>query len=151
MNGVEQDTDRRRRRRHGDPLPALGELIGERAGVVNLGTEGACSPAPSAGSRRRHDRVARGSASLGGIAAGALFGLAHAWLVVMPRRRPARERPAVWFLALGVTSVFGTELRRSADRAAAERRHPRPGRIPWLGPILFDQDVLVYAGTSWSR
>jgi ABC-type uncharacterized transport system permease subunit len=68
--------------------PALGELISERAGVVNLGTEGAmlagALAAFAAGS-------VSGSAWIGvlaGIFGGSLVGAAHAWCDVGPINWP---------------------------------------------------------------
>jgi len=64
-------------------VPALGELVGQRAGVVNLGMEG-CMLSGALGAYAT--TVVTGSALvglLGGLAAGALCGLLHSWLVVM--------------------------------------------------------------------
>ena len=108
-------------------LPALGELIGERAGVVNLGTEGCMLG-------RRARRVLRGgpkrpaacgSASLAGIVVGALVGLVHAWMIVRRGADQLASGLLLWFLALGLTSVVRHRLRQSsASRRCRTSRFP---------------------------
>ena len=127
-------------------LPALGELIGERAGVVNLGTEGCML----AGALAAYAVAATtGNAWIGvlaGMAAGSAFGFMHAWLVVVRRADQLASGLVVWFLALGITSVFGSSF---IDRSVAPLpviRIPVLGSIPWVGPILFRHDGLVYLG-----
>lgn len=127
-------------------IPALGELVGERAGVVNLGLEGCML----AGALTAYaTAVATGNAwwgILGGLAGGAICGLLHAWLVVYRKADQLASGLVVWFLALGVTSVFGTGY--VSDSITPLPILPVPGlsRIPWIGPILFNADVLVYVG-----
>src|ERR1700710_1123440 len=86
-------------------LPALGELIGERAGVINLGTEGAML----AGALGAY-AVTQSSGSLvlgivAGIGGGALVGLAHSWLTIRRGGDQIASGLLLWFLALGITSV----------------------------------------------
>lgn len=127
-------------------VPAIGELIGERAGVVNLGMEG-CMLAGALGAYAT--AVATGSAALGllgGLAAGALCGLVHAWLVVVRGADQLASGLVVWFLALGVTSVFGTGYVNDTVTSLPTLSVPGLSHLPWLGPILFRQDLIVYAG-----
>ena len=127
-------------------IPALGELIGERAGVVNLGLEG-CMLAGALGAYAV--AVATGSAWLGligGLAAGAVCGLLHAWLVVFRRADQLASGLVVWFLALGITSVFGTGYVNDTISPLPILSVPLLGRIPFVGPVLFQHDILVYVG-----
>ena len=79
-------------------FPALGELIGERAGIVNLGTEGCMLSGALAAYAVG---ATTGSAWLGVIAgffAGSVVGFAHGWLV-----DPRLEALApFWVAALGL-------------------------------------------------
>jgi ABC-type uncharacterized transport system permease subunit len=127
-------------------LPALGELIGERAGVINLGTEGAML----AGALGAY-AVTQSSGSLvlgivAGIGGGALVGLAHSWLTIRRGGDQIASGLLLWFLALGVTSVFGTSYVGTVITPLSKVAIPGLSKIPWVGPILFDHDILVYAG-----
>jgi simple sugar transport system permease protein len=127
-------------------LPALGELIGERAGVVNLGIEG-CMLAGALSAYAVG--VTTGSAWLGalvGIVAGALVALIHAWLTVIRGADQLASGLAVWFLALGLTSVFGSGYINQTVNPLGPVAIPVLSKIPWLGPILFKHDMLVYIG-----
>lgn len=127
-------------------LPALGELVSERAGVVNLGTEG-CMLAGALGAFATG--VATNSALLGvvgGLVFGGMFGLLHAWLVVIQRADQLASGLVVWFLALGVTSVFGVSYISDSVTALPIINVPILGNIPEIGPILFRHDILVYFG-----
>ena len=127
-------------------LPALGELIGERAGIVNLGTEG-CMLAGALAAFAAG--AVTGNAWLGvlvGMAAGSLCGLLHAWLVVRRKADQLASGLVVWFLALGVTSVFGTGFIQRSVTPLGHIKIPLLGSIPWVGPILFNHDGLVYVG-----
>ena len=127
-------------------LPALGELIGERAGIVNLGIEGCML----AGALSAYAVAATtGNPWIGvlaGMAAGAACGLFHAWLVVVRKADQLASGLVVWFLALGVTSVFGSSFIQRTVTPLRTWTVPGLGSIPWLGPILFRHDGLVYLG-----
>jgi len=125
-------------------FPALGELIGERAGIVNLGTEGCML----AGALAAYATAATtGSAWVGvlaGLGAGGLVSLAHSWLVVKRKADQLASGLVLWFLVIGLTSVLGTTFVSSVVTALPIVRVPVLGSIPWLGDILFDHDPLVY-------
>ena len=126
-------------------FPALGELIGERAGIVNLGTEGCMlSGALAAFAVGAHT----GSAWLGVVAgffAGSVVGFLHGWLVVKQSADQLASGLVLWFLAIGVTSVIGTVYVSDSVTALPILKVPVLGSVPWLGPILFQHDPLVYA------
>jgi general nucleoside transport system permease protein len=127
-------------------LPALGELIGERAGVINLGTEG-CMLAGALASFAAASVT--GSVIIGllaGLAGGAVCGLLHAWLVIGRRADQLASGLVIWFLALGVTSVFGASYISATAPTLPILAIPGLSAIPWVGPILFEHDILVYAG-----
>jgi ABC-type uncharacterized transport system permease subunit len=125
-------------------FPALGELIGERAGIVNLGTEGCML----AGALAAYATAATtGSAWIGvlaGLAAGGAVGLVHSWLVVKRKADQLASGLVLWFLVIGLTSVLGTTFVSSFVTPLPIVRVPLLGSIPWIGNILFDHDPLVY-------
>ena len=127
-------------------LPALGELIGERAGVINLGTEGCMLAGALAAFAVA---ASTGSTWLGvtaGVLAGSACGLLHAWLVVYRHADQLASGLVVWFLVLGVTSVFGTSYIGQVAAPLPIIAVPGLNQIPWVGPILFRHDPLVYLG-----
>ncbi|MCU1488948.1 MAG: transporter permease [Acidimicrobiaceae bacterium] len=124
--------------------PALGELIGQRAGVVNLGTEGCML----AGALAAYATGAvTGSAWLGvlvGLFAGAVVGFAHASLVVLRRADQLASGLVIWFLALGLTAVLGTSYVSQTVTPLPVIRVSGLSSVPWLGQILFVHDPLVF-------
>lgn len=127
-------------------LPALGELLGERAGVVNLGTEG-CMLAGALTAFAA--AVTTGSVWLGvaaGLLAGSVCGLLHAVLVVRRHADQLASGLVLWFLVLGITSVFGTNYIGQVVSPLPILAVPGLSRIPVVGAVLFRHDVLVYAG-----
>ncbi|MDE3206169.1 MAG: ABC transporter permease [Acidobacteriota bacterium] len=146
MNGVEQTLIGGVEAGTAILLPALGELIGERAGVVNLGTEGAMLSGALAAFAVA---ASTGNAWLGvvaGLGAGAACGALHSWMVVRRRADQLASGLVIWFLAIGVTSLFGAGYIGQTANPLPTWSVPGLGAIPWLGPILFRHDLLVYVG-----
>ena len=125
-------------------MAALGLLINEKAGIVNLGAEGMMLCAAIAGFATV---VATGSDSLGflaGMAAGALMAAVFGALVIW-----LNTNQYATGLAL---SLFGAGFSAFAGIAYVQERMPeRPTfAVPWLadipllGPALFRQHPLVY-------
>ncbi len=128
---------------------ALGELITERAGVINLGLEGAIIAGCLA---------ALLTAQIGGVplgfVGGAIAGLAVAALfalcVVTLRTDQVITGTAVTLLALGATGTIHQSLVDvAAPSAAIETSGPVAlpilARLPIVGPVLFDQPLATYA------
>ena len=89
-------------------LPALGELLGERAGVVNLGTEGAMLAGALSAYAVTQSSGYIALGLIAGVAGGALVGAAHSWVTIRRGGDQIASGLVLWFLALGITSVFGT-------------------------------------------
>jgi general nucleoside transport system permease protein len=145
---------------YGTPLlfAALGELLAERSGVLNLGVEGMMLVGAVMGFwtvQRFH--VSSVPALLAAIGGAALFGAAmaliHAFLVITLRASQIVSGLALTIFAgaAGLANYLGNDL-KLADQPA---RH-KFGSIdvfglkatPVLGPILFNQTALVYV--SWA-
>jgi ABC-type uncharacterized transport system permease subunit len=123
---------------------ALGEVISERAGVINVGTEGTMLVGCLASFVVD---VQLGNAWLGalaGLAAGALLALVHAVMVVYRGASQLATGLAVMFLALGITSLYGATYVSSNISGFSPYKIPGLGSIPLLGPMLFNHDPLVY-------
>jgi general nucleoside transport system permease protein len=123
---------------------ALGEVVSERAGVINVGTEGTmlvgCLASFAVDVQTGHAWLG----ALSGMAAGALLALVHALMVVFRGASQLATGLAVMFLALGITSLYGAGYVSSNITGFPTARVPGLAAIPVLGPMLFDHDPLVY-------
>jgi simple sugar transport system permease protein len=144
---------------YGTPLlyAALGELLAERSGVLNLGVEGMMLMGAVMGfwavqSFAGPDTfVLAAAVGVAGLA-GAAMALIHAFLVVTLRASQIVSGLALTIFAgaAGLASYLGNDLNLTG--APAEHAF-KPldlfglGDMPVLGPIVFDQNALVYA--SW--
>ena len=131
----------------GTPLlyATLAEIIGERAGVVNLGVEGVMlmgAVAAFATMVQTGNPVAGVAA---GALAGALFNLIFAYLVITRRANQLATGLALMFCGVGLSALLGGPYVGSRIAGLPELSIPWLSELPVLGPILFRHDALVYA------
>jgi simple sugar transport system permease protein len=144
---------------YGTPLlfAALGELLTERSGVLNLGVEGMMLVGAVMGfwtvQRVHGDALVALSAAIAVSAlAGALMAAIHAFLVITLRASQIVSGLALTIFAgaAGLSSYLGADL-NLADSPANHTFHAIfPTSVqnwPVVGPILFSQNLLVYF--SW--
>lgn len=124
----------------------LGETISERAGVINLGTEGSMLVGALGGYAMTYHTGSPWLGVLGGAAAGALLSLVHAVLVVSRGANQYASGLTLFFLALGLTSLFGVDYVSRQINSFTPVRIPVLSDLPVIGPVLFVHDPLVYAG-----
>jgi ABC-type uncharacterized transport system permease subunit len=145
---------------YGTPIlyAALGELLAERSGVLNLGVEGMMLVGALMGfwTVQRVEVSSAGSLALAiGVAAlaGAVLALVYAFLVITLRASQIVSGLAITIFAgaAGLSAYLGNDL----DLANSPARHHFTeidvfglADLPVVGPILFGQSVLVYA--SWA-
>ncbi len=140
---------------YGTPLlyAALGELLTERSGVLNLGVEGMMLIGAVMGFWAVQRTGSLALAIVIAAAAGAAMALIHAFLVITLRANQIVSGLALTIFAgaAGLSSYLGNDL-NLADQPA---RHAFTPFLPksWqtadvVGPILFKQSALVYA--SWA-
>jgi ABC-type uncharacterized transport system permease subunit len=122
----------------------LGETVSERAGVVNLGTEGCMLVGALGGFAVAFETGSPWLGALAGAACGGLLALVHAVLCVTRGANQFASGLTLLFLALGLTSLFGADY--VGQQITALNPVPIPGLadIPVVGPILFQQDPLTY-------
>jgi simple sugar transport system permease protein len=144
---------------YGTPLlyGALGELLAERSGVLNLGVEGMMLVGAVMGFwtvQRLHAGIGISLAAAVGVAAlaGAAMAAIHAFLVITLRASQIVSGLALTIFAgaAGLSSYLGNDL-NLADNPARHQFTPvfpvSMQNWPVVGPIVFGQNVLVYA--SW--
>ena len=144
---------------YGTPLlyAALGELLTERAGVLNLGVEGMMLIGAVMGFwavQRVHAGTGLSLAAAIGVAAlaGSAMALIHAFLVITLRASQIVSGLALTIFAgaAGLSSYLGNDLNLSTNPARHQFHAIFPASMqnwPVVGPILFGQNILVYA--SW--
>jgi general nucleoside transport system permease protein len=131
-------------------LAAIGELITERAGILNLGVEGMMLLGAVTTFLAAN---ASGSPWVGlaaGVAAGGALAAAHAFLSITMRANQIVSGLALVIFGTGLSTFLGRPVEGLPLPAGA--RLPRMSvplleHIPLIGRVLFSQDVIVYA--SW--
>lgn len=125
----------------------IGEIFTERAGILNLGVEGMMLM----GAVTAYGVAAQTGSPWVGLAAaagvGALLALIHAFLTVTLRADQVVSGLALTFLGSGLSAVLGAplvEVRQVAQLPAFDI--PLLGGLPWIGPVLFQHNVIVYGG-----
>jgi general nucleoside transport system permease protein len=139
---------------YGTPLlfAALGELLAERSGVLNLGVEGMMLVGAVMGFWAVQHGTPPALAVLVAALAGASMAAVFAFLVVSLRANQIVSGLALTIFAgaAGLSSYLGNDL-GLGDSPAKHSFEPVDafgwGDLPVVGPIVFDQTWLVYA--SW--
>ncbi len=136
-------------------IAAMGELVTERSGVLNLGVEGmmiigaVCAFAVAQLS---------GSPLMGvgaGILAGAVFSLLFAFLTLTLVANQVATGLALTILGLGVSGMLGESFVGVPGVKLQPIAIPLLADIPVLGPLLFRQDIIFYLsvllvlGVNW--
>jgi simple sugar transport system permease protein len=144
---------------YGTPLlyASLGELLAERSGVLNLGVEGMMLVGAVMGFwtvQRVHGGsvVSLTAAILVAALFGALMALILAFLAITLRASQIVSGLALTIFAgaAGLSSYLGNDLNLASNPASHSFQPVFPSSWqdwPVVGPILFSQNVLVYA--SW--
>ncbi|MBI3962936.1 MAG: ABC transporter permease [Deinococcus sp.] len=133
--------------RAGTPLlyVTIGEIISQRAGVLNLGLEGLMLiGALSSFMATFYTGSAWIGLLVGCLAAGALS-LLHAFLCITLRADQVISGIMLVLLGIGLTDFVGVSMVGRTIVGRFDALHlPLLADIPYLGPILFQHDVLVY-------
>jgi simple sugar transport system permease protein len=133
----------------GTPLvfAALGELVTEKSGVLNLGVEGMMLIGAIAGFAAT---AASGSVAVGavaGMAAGALLALVFATLTLTLQANQVAAGLALSIFGVGLSAFVGRDFVSIALPGQTPTRIPVLADVPWIGPALFSHHWLVYL--SW--
>jgi simple sugar transport system permease protein len=123
---------------------ALGETISERAGVVNLGVEGAMLIGAAVSALVAWHTTSAWLGLFAGALAAGIFNLGLAVLAVTRRANQLASGLTMGFLGIGVSALIGKSV--VGQMITGFEAWPVPGlsAIPVIGPVLFDHDLLVY-------
>jgi len=125
-------------------LAAIGIVISEKSGVVNLGIEGIMAVAAVSGFAAAH---ASGSAELGfvaGAAAGAALALLFALLALGLLANQYATGLALALFGAGLSAFLGQSLQGENLAARGTDGIPWLRDVPGIGPALFAQHWMVY-------
>lgn len=132
--------------RSGTPVlyAVLGELLTERAGVMNLGLEGVMLVGAFAGFSATRATGNPYIGLLAAFAAGCLIVLIHAFLTISMGTNQVVSGLALSLFGSGLSALLG----RNYIGETISGINPAPlfflGDIPLIGPIFFRHDILVY-------
>ena len=132
---------------------AIGEMINERAGVLNLGLEGVMLLGGFAGFAASFESGSPWLGLLCGLVAGAVVGAAFAGLVVYLRVDQVVAGLGLTLFGIAFTAFLNREL---YGGGSSPPRTPRPGDVevlglsdlPLVGEALFAQNAVVYVAVA---
>ncbi|MDH3763749.1 MAG: ABC transporter permease [Gammaproteobacteria bacterium] len=134
----------------GTPLiiVALGQLIAEKAGVLNLGAEGMMSMGAIAGFAISFETGNIWLGVLAGMIAGALMSYLFAVVVLTLMGNQVATGLALSILGVGLSAFIGKPYESEILPTVEAIRIPLLADIPFIGEPLFAQQSLVYF--SWA-
>lgn len=129
-------------------LAAIGELVVERAGVLNLGVEGMMITGAVCGFVVA---VNTGSAWVGFVGAafgGALLSVIFGFLTQFLLSNQVATGLALTLFGLGLSALMGQGYIGVKAPSFPDWHIPILGDIPVIGPIVFQHDPMVYVGLA---
>lgn len=127
-------------------LAALGETVGQRSGVLNLGVEGVMLLGAFAA---YYTALESGSVIAGvlvALAVGAVMGVIYAIITLIMHAEQGISGIGVFLFGLGFTDLLFQKQVGTPIPIDGLPRIAIPGlsAIPWIGEIFFEHNVLVY-------
>ena len=130
----------------GTPLlfATLGGVIGERAGVINLGMEGLMLVGALVAFVVMLNTGNYFYAVAAAAFASGIVSMIHGVVCLMLRASQIASGLALTFFGTGLSGLFGDKLTGTTVEPLIRIPIPGLNAIPVLGPVLFNQDILVY-------
>jgi general nucleoside transport system permease protein len=130
-------------------LASLGEIIAERAGVLNVGLEGMMLVGAFAGFVAAQGSGSPWAGIVAGLFGGCLLGLLFAFFTVALAVDQIVCGITINLLALGLTGylhrvIYGLTSAMPKAPSIAQWNIPGLSELPFVGPVLFQQNGLVY-------
>jgi len=129
-------------------LAAIGELVVEKSGVLNLGVEGMMIVGAISGFAIT---VESGSPFFGFIAsavAGAILSLLFVILTQVAQANQVASGLALTLFGLGLSALMGQSYVGVKPPATPRLDIPGLSDLPVVGPILFSHDMVLYLGVA---
>jgi simple sugar transport system permease protein len=129
-------------------LVAVGELVAERAGVLNLGLEGMMIMGAACGFAGAYFTGSIVVGALGGILAGMLLSAMFAALTLGLAVNQVAAGLALTIFGIGLSGLIGAGFVGERIGTAPHLYLPALTDIPWIGNIAFGQDGFVYVSLA---
>lgn len=123
---------------------ALGELVVEKSGVLNLGVEGMMILGAIGGFATAHGSGSLALAALAGAAAGALLAALFALMTQYLMSNQVATGLALTLFGLGVAALAGQGYAGQTLQVSTRLEIPGLTDLPVIGRLLFGHDPLVY-------
>ncbi len=125
---------------------AIGEMLGQRSGVLNLGVEGQMLMGAFAAFYVTYVTGDLGWGVIAALAVGALMGLAMAFVTVHLQAQQGISGIGFYLFGLGLSDLLFQKLVGTVRTVSGFPRIELPvlGQIPFLGEIFFQHNLLVY-------
>ena len=127
---------------------ALGELVTEKSGVLNLGVEGMMLMGAVTGFAVASQTGNPWVGALAGMVAGAAMALIFAVLTLNLMANQVASGLALTLFGVGLSAFLGKPYESVSLTVAPPPAIPLLSQIPVLGPLLFNYHLLVYV--SWA-
>ena len=125
-------------------LAATGELVVEKAGVLNLGVEGMMLVGAICGFALALKTGSPTLGVLGGMVGGALFSLLFSVLALSFLAAQVPSGLVLTIFGTGLSALIGAAYVGISIERLPHLAIPGLSDIPVIGPILFGEDILVY-------
>lgn len=125
-------------------LAALGEMVVEKAGVLNLGVEGMMITGAVVGFAVGVNTASPGIGFAAAALAGALLSLLFALITQFLKSNQVATGLALTLFGLGLSSLIGKPYEGMKATTLGKLDLPVLGDLPVIGPILFRHDPMVY-------
>ncbi|MBD9389961.1 MULTISPECIES: ABC transporter permease [unclassified Agrobacterium] len=136
-------------------IASLGELVAERSGVLNLGVEGMMIMGAVCAFAAAHMSGSPYLGIIAGIAGGTVFSLLFGFLTLTLVTNQVATGLALTILGLGLSGMLGESFVGLPGVKLQPIVFPLLSDIPFIGPLLFRQDLIFYmsialvVGISW--
>lgn len=127
-------------------IAAVGELVVERAGVLNLGVEGMMIIGAVVGFAVANQTGSGTLGVLAAILAGMAMSALFAFLVLRLVTNQVASGLALTILGLGLSGMIGESFIGIPGLRLPELYIPGLSDLPFIGPVFFSQDAVVYIG-----
>ncbi|PHQ83162.1 MAG: ABC transporter permease [Thalassobium sp.] len=129
-------------------LAAIGELVVERAGVLNLGVEGMMITGAVCGYIVGHETSSAFAGFLGAAAGGAAVAATFGVLTLVLLTNQVATGLALTLFGVGLAAMVGQGYTTDTEVLVPKLAIPLLSDIPALGHILFNHDLVVYASIA---
>ena len=125
-------------------LAALGEMVVERTGLLNLGLEGMMALGAAIAFICVYESGSHLIGFLAAICVSAILSMVFAVLVLAVKANEVAAGLAISILGLGLSALFGKSYESLTIAGLPKIPFPVLSDIPVFGPTLFTQDIVVW-------